>query len=107
LCVILYTKQNFKEIFLKLKNNYKTILGLNKGICSILPNAPPKFLDRLNCESKGENNGRRRSWGMLLACSTSKVKGRAGAPEWGLGRLTNNSITQTDLHKPNNKLVSA
>jgi len=43
----------------------------------------------------------------FLACSTSKVKGRARTPEWGLGRLTNNSITQTDLHKPNNKLVSA
>jgi hypothetical protein len=24
----------------------------------------------------------------------------------GLGRLINNSITHTDLHKPNNKLVS-
>jgi len=42
-----------------------------------------------------------------LACNTSKVKGRAGAPRWGLGKLTNNSITHTDLHKPNNKLVSA
>jgi hypothetical protein len=26
--------------------------------------------------------------------------------EMGLGRLINNSITQTNLHKPNNKLVN-
>ncbi len=32
---------------------------------------------------------------------------RAGALGWGLGRLTSNSITHTDLHKPNNKLVCA
>jgi len=31
----------------------------------------------------------------------------AGTLGWGLRRLTNNSITHTDLHKPNNKLVSA
>jgi hypothetical protein len=41
-----------------------------------------------------------------LACSTSGVEGRAKAPRWGLGRLTSNSITHTNLHKPNNKLVS-
>jgi hypothetical protein len=42
-----------------------------------------------------------------LAHNTSEVEGRDGAPKWGLGRLTRNSITHTDLHKPNNKLVSA
>jgi hypothetical protein len=26
--------------------------------------APPKFFDGLNCESKDENNRRRKSWGM-------------------------------------------
>jgi hypothetical protein len=41
-----------------------------------------------------------------LAHSISKVKGHAGAPGWGLGRMTSKSITHTDLHKPNNKLVS-
>jgi hypothetical protein len=44
------------------------------------------------------------------ACSlvhgTSRVEGCVGAPGWGLGRLTNKLITHTDLHKPNNKLVS-
>ncbi len=42
-----------------------------------------------------------------LARDTLGVKGRAGAPRWGLRRLTNNPITHTDLHKPNNKLVNA
>jgi hypothetical protein len=35
------------------------------------------------------------------------VEGHVGAPGWGLGRLTSNSIIHTDLHKPNNELVSA
>jgi len=42
-----------------------------------------------------------------LACSTLGVERCAGPPIWGLGRLTNNSITHIDMHKPNNKLVSA
>jgi len=42
-----------------------------------------------------------------LVHNTLGVEGRAGAPRWGLGRLTSNSITHMDLHKPNNKLVSA
>jgi len=42
-----------------------------------------------------------------LVRSTLKVEGCAGALGWGLRRLTSNSIIHTDLHKPNNKLVSA
>jgi hypothetical protein len=42
-----------------------------------------------------------------LARSTLGVKGRAGASGWALRRVTNNLITHTDLHKPNNKLVNA
>jgi hypothetical protein len=34
-------------------------------------------------------------------------KGHAGALGWGLGRVTNESIIHIDLHKPNNKSVSA
>jgi hypothetical protein len=41
-----------------------------------------------------------------LAHSTLGAEGLAGASRWGLGRLTRNLITHTDLHKPNNKLVS-
>jgi len=43
----------------------------------------------------------------FLACSTLRVRGHVGALGWALGRLNNNSITHTNLHKPNNKLVSA
>jgi hypothetical protein len=42
-----------------------------------------------------------------LAHSTLGVEGHAGAPKWGLRRLTSKSITHTNLHKPNNKLVSS
>ncbi len=41
-----------------------------------------------------------------LVSGTSRVEGHDGALGWGLGRLTSNSITHTDLHKPNNKLVN-
>jgi len=33
------------------------------------------------------------------------VEGHARAPKWGLGRLTNKSITHMDPHKPNKKLT--
>jgi hypothetical protein len=56
--------------------------------------------------SKDEDIERRRGSGVFLAHNTSRVKGRAGAPRWGLGRLTSKSIIHTDLHKLNNKLVS-
>jgi hypothetical protein len=42
-----------------------------------------------------------------MARSTSRVEGRVGAPKWGLGRVTSESIIHVDLQKPNNKLVSA
>jgi hypothetical protein len=42
-----------------------------------------------------------------LACNTSRVEGRVGAPGWGLGRLIRKLITHTDLHKSNHELVSA
>jgi hypothetical protein len=42
-----------------------------------------------------------------LARNTLGVNGHAGAPGWGLGRMTSKSIIHTDLHKPNNKLVNA
>jgi hypothetical protein len=56
---------------------------------------------------KGENNGRIRGWGMLLGSQHFGVEGRARALGWGLGRMTSNSITHTNLYKLNNKLVSA
>ncbi len=43
----------------------------------------------------------------FLTHNTLGVKGRAKALGWGLERLTSKSNTHTNLHKPNNKLVSA
>jgi hypothetical protein len=42
-----------------------------------------------------------------LARNILGVEGSARALGWGLGRMTSKSITHTNLHKPNNKLVSA
>ncbi len=42
-----------------------------------------------------------------LVCNTLGVEGRARALGQGLGRMTSKSIIHTDLHKPNNKLVSS
>jgi hypothetical protein len=42
-----------------------------------------------------------------LAHNTLGIEGRVGAPGWGLEKMTSNSITHTDLHKTNNKLISA
>ncbi len=44
---------------------------------------------------------------LSLTHSTSGVEGACWSSEMGLGRLTSNSIIHTNLHKPNNKLVSA
>jgi len=40
-----------------------------------------------------------------LVHSTLGVKWHVGTLRWGLEKLTNKSITHTDLHKPNHKLV--
>jgi hypothetical protein len=42
-----------------------------------------------------------------LTRSTSKVKRNVGAPGWGIGIMTSGSTINTNLHQPNNKLVSA
>jgi hypothetical protein len=41
-----------------------------------------------------------------LVRNTLGVERCAGAPGWGLGRLTSKLSTHMDLHKPNKKLVS-
>jgi len=40
-----------------------------------LIDAPPKLLDGLSCESKEENNGRRRNWDALPGSQHFKGKG--------------------------------
>jgi hypothetical protein len=42
-----------------------------------------------------------------LSRSTFGVEQRAGVPKCELGKLTSNSITHANLHKPNHKLISA
>jgi hypothetical protein len=66
----------------------------------------PTLLERLKCESKSGND-ERRSWVHFPNHSTLGVEGRAGPLGWGLGWVTSRSIIQTNMRKPNNKLVSA
>jgi len=67
----------------------------------------PKLLDGLNCESKGEDNEKRKIWGSLPG--SQHFEGRKVCLSFGMGlrRMTSNLITHMDFHKPNNKLVSA
>jgi hypothetical protein len=67
----------------------------------------PKLLDRFNYESKVKTTEGCEVGVHSLTCSTLGVEGHAGALGWGLGWMTSDSIIHTDLHKPNNKLVSA
>jgi hypothetical protein len=78
------------------------------GLCYVgQHDAPPSSLmDSLHLSPKVKTTE-----GGVGACSlvrsTSGVEGCVGAPGLGLGRLTSNLITHTNLHKPNNKLVRA
>jgi hypothetical protein len=67
----------------------------------------PKLLDGLTVSPKVKTMVVKGVGVRSLVCSISRVEGHAGTPGWGLGRLTSNLITRTDLHKPNNKLVNA
>jgi hypothetical protein len=67
----------------------------------------PKLLDKLNCESKAKTMEGWRVGVCSLIRNTSRVEGHAGASRWGLEQVINGSIIHMDLHKPNNKLVSA
>jgi hypothetical protein len=67
----------------------------------------PKFHDGLNYEFKGEDNGIRKSWGAFCGSQHFMGRGAFWNSGMGLGRVTNNSIIHTDLHKPNNMLISA
>jgi hypothetical protein len=65
-----------------------------------------EFLDGLNCELKGEDNRKRRSWGMLISSQHFGGRGVCWNSGMRLGRAISGSIIHMDLHKPNNKLVS-
>jgi hypothetical protein len=69
-------------------------------------NAPPSSLMDSTVSPKVKTSERKGIGARSLA-RISGVEGRVRAPRWGLGRLTSKSIIQTNLHKPNNKLVNA
>jgi hypothetical protein len=66
----------------------------------------PKLLNGLNCEFKGENNERRRSWGAFPNSQHFEGRGACWGFEMRLGWTTRSSIIHMDMYKPNNKLVS-
>jgi hypothetical protein len=68
---------------------------------------PPHSLKGSNASPKLEITKEEAVGVCSLACNISMVEGRVGASGWGLGRVTSGSIIHTNLHKLNNKLVSA
>ncbi len=67
----------------------------------------PKFFDGFNANPKVKTIKKQGVRVCFLVRSTSRVEGHVGALRWGLGQMTNRLIIHSDLHKPNNKLVSA
>jgi hypothetical protein len=80
-------------------------MGVCENQMSTYDSSPSSLMDL--AQVQGENTRRKRSWGALFGSQHFEGKGHVGALVWGLGRLTSNSITHMDLHKPNNKLVKA
>jgi hypothetical protein len=68
--------------------------------------APPSSLMDSTVNPKVKTMEGERVGARSLARNTLGVEGRARATGWGLGRLTSNSISYMDLHKPNHKLVT-
>jgi hypothetical protein len=68
--------------------------------------APPSSLMDSTVSPKVKTSKGKGVEACSLAGSISRVEGHVGVSRWGLGRLISNSITHTDLHKPN-KLVNA
>jgi hypothetical protein len=67
----------------------------------------PHSLKDSNASPKVEIMEEKRVGVRFLVHCISGVEGHAGAPGWGLGRVTSELINHMNLHKPNNKLVNA
>jgi hypothetical protein len=80
----------------------ETVVVLNMDV-----DAPPSSLMDSTTNPKAMTTKAEGVRAHFLARNTLRVEGRVGALGWGLARLTSKSITHTNLHKPNNKLVSA
>jgi hypothetical protein len=68
---------------------------------------PPHSLKDLNVSPKVETSKEKGIGVHSLACSTLGVKGHAKVLGWGLGWIKSGLIIHMNLHKLNNKLVSA
>jgi hypothetical protein len=66
-----------------------------------------KFFSRLKCESEMKTTEEQRVEAHSLAHSTLRVEGCARTLRWDYEEMTSNLFIHSDLHKPNNTLVSA
>ncbi len=66
----------------------------------------PKLLDGLNCESKGEENKSRRSWGAFFNSQHFEGRRVCWSFKMGTKKFDKQFIIRMDLHKPNNELVN-
>ncbi len=102
---LVLVKDWFQSCLLVCISNY---LVTTRGWPSGHPNwRSVKLLDKFNYEFKMKTTEGQEVGVCSLAHNTSRVKRRVETPRWGLGWVTSRSIIHTDLHKPNNKLVSA
>ncbi len=87
----------------------KSIISCKHSTCLPHFDAPPHSLKDSNVSPKVETTKEKGIRVHSLTRNTSKVERRVGALGWGrgLGRVISESITHMNLHKPNNKLVSA
>ncbi len=98
---LMHSTPNTKEKTILMHRILK--LGHNTNDTDTPPNSLMDSIASLKVKTtKGEGVGAR-----SLAHSTLGVKGHAGTLGRGLGRMTSKSITHTDLHKPNSKLLNA
>jgi len=76
------------------------------GLIIVYDTPPSSLMDSIASPKVKTSEGERVEVRSLVR-NILGVKGCARDLGWGLGRLTSKSITHTDLHKPNNKFVSA
>jgi hypothetical protein len=73
----------------------------------ITHDAPPHSLKNSYVSPKVETIKKEGIGVHSLVCNILGAEGHVGASRWGLGRVTSRSIIHMNMHKPNNKLVSA
>jgi hypothetical protein len=69
-------------------------------------NAPPHFSKNSNAIPKMKTMEEEGIGVHSITRNIVRIKGRVGTLGWGLRRVISGSIVHTNLHKPNNKLVS-